>query len=52
MARKRKKVFRAEREARRIARERVGTPPPSRAIQDKRKKPPKHKKPVREDASS
>jgi hypothetical protein len=45
---KRKKTFRAATEARRQARELQGTPPPTRVIPDKRQKPPKHKKPLRE----
>ena len=45
MARKRK-VFNASKEVRSIARERVGTVPASRAIEeDPRRKKPKHKKP-------
>jgi len=44
MARKRKsKKFTAGAEARRIARETAGTPPPGRIVADKRRKPPKHK---------
>jgi hypothetical protein len=50
MARKRKKTFQAGREARRVAREVVGTPPPARVVADKRTKPPKHKKPLRQDS--
>ena len=46
MAKKHKKRFEAGSEARRIAREVVGNPPPARVIKDKRAKPPKHKKPV------
>jgi hypothetical protein len=49
MAKKRKKTFQAGREARRIAREIVGIPPPARVVTDKRAKPPKHKKPLRQD---
>jgi hypothetical protein len=41
--RKRKK-FRAAKEARRRARLALGTPQTERVIPDKRKKPPKHKK--------
>jgi hypothetical protein len=48
VAKKRKKTFQAGREARRVAREIVGIPPPQRVIQDKRTKPPKHKKSPRE----
>jgi hypothetical protein len=45
MARKRlKKKFTAATEARRLAREVAGAPPVERVIQDKRLKPPKHKK--------
>jgi hypothetical protein len=46
-----KKIFRAGREARRVAREIVGIPPPARIIANKRTKPPKHKKPLGEDTS-
>ena len=46
MPKKRKKVFRAAREARSMAREVIGTPPPVRVLNDKRAKPPKHKKPL------
>lgn len=49
MPKKRKKVFQAGREARRIAREIVGIPPPARVVTDKRAKPAKHKKPLREE---
>lgn len=50
MARKRKKQkFEKGTEARRIAREHVGTPPTERVIPDRRKKPPKHKKAVLEE---
>lgn len=45
MARKRKRVFRAAKEVRAIARERLGTPRPSHIIEDPRKtKSTKHKK--------
>ena len=45
MARKKaKKKFSAGAEARRIAREKAGSPPAERIIADKRRKPPKHKK--------
>ena len=45
MARKKKrKKLRAAKEARRVARARVGAPPAERIIEDKRLKPPKHKK--------
>jgi hypothetical protein len=47
-----KKPFRAGREARRVAREVVGIPPPARVVTDKRNKPPKHKKPLREESDS
>jgi hypothetical protein len=39
-----KKPFSAAAEARRQARELLGTPPPTRVIPNKRHKPPKHKK--------
>jgi hypothetical protein len=52
MARKRKKSrFEKGTEARRIARENVGTPPAARMIPDRRRKPPKHKKSLMEDDS-
>lgn len=45
MARKQKKrKFEKGTEARRVAREKVGTPPSERIIPDRRLKPPKHKK--------
>ena len=34
-------------EARRIARERIGRPPGTRRIEDKRRKSPKHRKPLK-----
>ncbi|HYL10994.1 MAG TPA: hypothetical protein VEU31_09670 [Candidatus Acidoferrales bacterium] len=44
MPRKRKKkTFTAGGEARRLARERAGSPPAGRILPDKRRKPPKHK---------
>lgn len=46
MAKKKKKRLRAEKEVRRIARIRIGTPPAERVITDKRLRNPKHKKPV------
>ncbi|MFZ0639897.1 MAG: hypothetical protein WA020_12320 [Candidatus Acidiferrales bacterium] len=52
MARKRKKPkFEKGTEARRSARENVGTPPAARVIPDQRRKPPKHKKRLIEDDS-
>jgi hypothetical protein len=50
VVRKRRRVFRATKEVRAIARERIGAPPPSRVIADPSKaKVPKHKKdPLRE----
>jgi len=42
--RKKKRKFEKGTEARRIARETVGAPPPARVIPDRRTKPPKHKK--------
>jgi hypothetical protein len=41
---KRRRKFSAEKEARRLARERIGSPPAQRVIADRRRKPPKHKK--------
>jgi hypothetical protein len=48
MARKKKPRIRIEKDARRIARASIGTPPAGRAIPDKRDKPPKHKPTVTE----
>jgi hypothetical protein len=44
------KKFRAAKEARRRARIAIGTPQTERVIPDKRKKPPKHKKKLIEEA--
>jgi hypothetical protein len=44
MKKKPKKKFRAATEARRQARELIGTPPPTRVEPDRRRKRPKHKK--------
>jgi len=44
------KKFRAAKEARRRARMAIGTPRTERVIPDKRKKPPKHKKKLIEEA--
>jgi hypothetical protein len=41
---KRRRKFSVQKEARRLARERVGPPPAGRVIADRRRKPPKHKK--------
>jgi hypothetical protein len=49
MPMKRKQKFTAAREAKRRARLAAGTPPPARIIQDKRLKPPKHKKRILEE---
>jgi hypothetical protein len=46
---KRPPKFTAANEARRRARETVGAPPTERVIPDKRRKPPKHKKPAAEE---
>ena len=46
---RKKKTFSAATEVRRQARELQGAPPPTRVIQDKRSKPPKHKKRVVEE---
>jgi hypothetical protein len=43
MPRKRPKKFSAAKQARKRARETLGTPPPTRVIADVRKKKPKHK---------
>jgi len=48
MARKKKKKYAAEKEAKRRARILVGQPPGERVIPDKRKKPPKHKETLSE----
>ena len=46
MSKRKKKIFRIEKEVRAISRERVGTVPPARAIEPKsRRKKPKYKKP-------
>ena len=47
-SKKRKKKFTAAKEARRRARLAAGTPPTERVIPDKRRKPPRHKKPIQE----
>ena len=41
---RRKKRLDAGKEARRVARDRIGQPPAGHTIPDKRRKPPKHKK--------
>jgi hypothetical protein len=41
---KKRRKFRASKEARRLARLAMGQPPVERVIPDKRRKPPKHKK--------
>ena len=46
---KSKRRFRASNEARRQAREVLGTPPATRVQQDRRRKPPKHKKKLEEE---
>lgn len=43
------KRFDLAKEVRRVARERIGKVPGVRKIEDKRRKPPKHKKPLREE---
>jgi hypothetical protein len=43
---RRKPKFTAANEARRAAREKIGMPPTERVIADKRRKLPKHKKPI------
>jgi hypothetical protein len=48
MARKKKSPFKASTEARRRARLSAGAPPPERTIPNKRDKPLKHKKPLKE----
>jgi Protein of unknown function, DUF488 len=47
-SKKRKMKFSAAKEARRRARLAAGTPPTERVIPDKRRKPPRHKKPIQE----
>ncbi|MHB8557526.1 MAG: hypothetical protein ACYDCU_05315 [Candidatus Acidiferrales bacterium] len=47
--RKKKRKFEKGTEARRMARENAGTPPPARVIPDRRTKPPKHKKRLSDD---
>jgi hypothetical protein len=51
MPRRRRKTFKASKEARRIARETVGIPPPAKVIPDKRRKPTRHK-PTREELAN
>lgn len=52
MARKKEEPFDESKGVRRIARERVGAVPAARPIEDKtRRKKPKHKKPVTEEAT-
>jgi len=46
MAKKKPAPFVQTKEVRAIARERIGTVPPSRPIVPKSQRPPKHKKPV------
>ena len=46
MPRKRPKKFSAAKEVRRQARTLFGSPPPTKVVKDKRRKPPKHKKRV------
>lgn len=46
MPRKRPKKFSAVKEAKRLARAVLGSPPPTKVVKDKRRKPPKHKKKV------
>ncbi len=46
MSRRKKPVLKVPKEARRRARLGIGLPPPERVILDKRRKPPKHKKPL------
>ena len=48
-AKKRKPKFTAAKEAKRQAREAVGSPPVGRVIADKRRKPQKHRKPLQEE---
>lgn len=47
-----RKPFRAATEVRRQARELQGTPPPTRVIPDKRRKPPKHRKDLLEEGTA
>jgi len=44
-----KRVLDVGKEARRVARKVIGRPPGTRRIEDKRQKPPKHRKPLREE---
>ena len=50
MAVRRPKKFSAAKEARRRARATLGSPPATRVIPDKRRKPPKHKKKLLEES--
>jgi hypothetical protein len=45
-SKKKPRRLRVHKEARRLARLGIGLPPAERAIPDKRRKPPKHKKPL------
>jgi len=44
MNRRRQKPFRATKEVKRLARKEIGTPPPTRRLESRKRKPPKHKK--------
>jgi hypothetical protein len=48
-AKKRKPKFSAVKEVKRRARDLAGLPPAERVVPDKRRKPPKHKKPLGEE---
>jgi hypothetical protein len=50
MSSRKRKIFRATKEVRRRARLTVGAPPPGRRIENKKSKPPKHKKRASEQA--
>ena len=49
MSPRRKKEFSVPKEAKRRARAVLGTPPATRVVADKRRKPPKHKKQIAEE---
>ncbi len=44
MKRRKPKPFRAGKEVKRLARLRLGSPPPEKTHQDRKSKPPKHRK--------
>ncbi|MBI2817069.1 MAG: hypothetical protein HYX72_09025 [Acidobacteria bacterium] len=49
MSARRKKQFSVPKEVKRLARATLGSPPATRVVQDRRRKPPKHKKELLEE---